>query len=73
MLEIKMVCEHCSFDFAGIEIEIHFLDDDECAFHYCYNGLDKNGEEIFIESDERISKNIIFKEEIYKLNNKEIT
>ena len=52
MIEIKMVCEHCSYDFGGVEIEIDYLDG--------------NGEEWFIESDERTSKNIVFKEEINK-------
>lgn len=66
MIEIKMVCEHCSYDFGGVEMEIDHLDDNECAFHYCYNGLDENGKEIFIESDERTSKNKAFKEEINK-------
>ena len=66
MIEIQMECEHCSYDFGGVKIEIDHLDDNECAFHYCYNGVDGNGEERFIESDERTSKNIVFKEEINK-------
>ena len=60
MIEIQMECEHCSYDFGGVKIEIDHLDDNECAFHYCYNGVDVNGEEKFIESDERTSKNIVF-------------
>ena len=66
MIEIKMVCEHCSYDFGGVEIEIDHINDNECGFHYCYQGTNKNGKDVFIESDEIKSRNIIFKEEIKK-------
>ena len=56
MIEIKMVCNKCEYDFGGVEN----------AFHYCYDGVDSNGEDRFIESDEITTKNIIFKEEINK-------
>ena len=66
MIEIKMVCNKCKYDFGGVENEVDNLDDDECAFHYCYDGVDSNGKDKFIESDEINTKNIIFKEEINK-------
>ena len=34
MIEIQMECEHCSYDFGGVNIEIDHLDDNECAFHF---------------------------------------
>lgn len=57
MIEVKMVCEDCEYDFWGEEQFVEDLNDDMCNDHICNDDWShKKG----------YTKNIIFKSEIKK-------
>ena len=55
MIEIKMVCEECDYDFFGTDKEIENLDDNLCNDHICNDTWAHH---------KGYTKNIVFKEEI---------
>lgn len=57
MIEIKMVCEECEYDFFGENQFIDSLDDDVCNDHICNDEWAHH---------KGYTKNTVFKEEIAK-------